>query len=179
MEDTCTNLVSKEPHPNSFESIKLTLTGFSPSPRNCTLELPDLVRTGDVSFVFYPALRRLLEIKTILHPASTYVICFVFLIYFIYWNFSMLSVHSVNNSSYCIRCFHVSIKSPNIVIVRTAGNPDRCFFSAPAAESSCPKAEFLDATRQMILYSKCNQLTSCIPLEVCACYWCTTRFLAN
>lgn len=67
-------------------------------------------------------------------------------------------IENLSNSSYCIRCFHISIKSPNIIITRTAGNPDRCFISLPAAENSCPKVEYLDATRQMILYKSSKEI---------------------
>ncbi|XKL65945.1 hypothetical protein PGB90_009365 [Kerria lacca] len=61
-------------------------------------------------------------------------------------------IENISNNSYCSRCFQISVKSKNILIVRTASNPHRCFLNASAAELSCPKTEHFDLNKQLILY---------------------------
>ncbi|XP_065217157.1 uncharacterized protein LOC135843266 [Planococcus citri] len=61
-------------------------------------------------------------------------------------------------STYCLRCFHISVKSQNIVLIRLAGHTDRCFVSSQAAESSCPKPDQLEPARQIILFKNKEEI---------------------
>lgn len=74
------------------------------------------------------------------------------------------------NGTYCVRCFHISVKSQNIVMIRLAGHTNRCFVSLQAAEASCPNPEQLETARQIILFSKCLFCLSEHTFSTCPIY---------
>lgn len=55
------------------------------------------------------------------------------------------------SGAYCIRCFHLKLRSRNILQVHTEGL-DKCYTNEEAAEATCPQDDIQDRSKEILLY---------------------------